>query len=93
MHEQRKSKYNLRRKQPRESQPQSMTYNPMTPMKVEKKNGKKLNNLISRLTRQTESSGRKKRNPETEAFTKPSNTYSNFSFKPHTAFKKSTKKR
>ena len=77
MHEKRKSKYNLRRNQPREHYPQSMSYDNITPIKTLPLKGKKLNHVLSRLTRQTESSGRKNRNTKDELFTKPSNTYTN----------------
>lgn len=60
MHERRKSKYNQRRAKPREQQPVSISYNneynPLT-VGIGKKN--RLNKILARVTRQTESSGRK----------------------------------
>lgn len=65
-----------------------------SPHKSGSKNGKKINNLLARLTRQTESSGRKDRNSNSknEMFTKPSNTYHNFNNKPYSASKPLMKK-
>lgn len=88
MHEKRKSKYNVLRNQPREQHPQSMSYDHITPIKPLALKGKKLNQVLSRLTRQTESSGRKNRNASNELFTKPENTYTNTSFRPFSAAKK-----
>ncbi|CAI2367921.1 unnamed protein product [Moneuplotes crassus] len=61
MHERRRSKYNIRRAKPREQQPVSISYNyasnSLEQSSTKKKN--KLNSIIARLSKQTESSGRK----------------------------------
>lgn len=94
LHEQRKSKYNNRRAKPRAQMPQSMSYTHSTALATPGKShqqaiGGKLNSLISRLTRQTESSGRKNRNQvqQNELFTKPATTYQNMYYKPYSAVK------
>lgn len=98
LHEKRKSKYNIKRAKPREQQAQSMSYDSgfyaPSPHKSGSKNSKKINKMLARLTRQTESSGRKDRNSNSknELFTKPSNTYQNFNYKPYSASKPLIKK-
>ena len=98
LHEQRKSKYNVRRAKPRTQHPLSMSYSYATNVSgvaeaSGMKKGKKLNQLISRLTRQTESSGRKNRNQvgQNELFSKPATTYQNFYKKPYSAVKPARK--
>lgn len=66
-----------------------MSHSQLTPMKSTK--NKKIDGLLARLGKQTESSGRKLRNKDDEMCTVPSNTYINYSFQPNTETKKARK--
>lgn len=62
-------------------------------MKKSKKGDKKLNDVISRLSKQTESSGRKNRNPSNDISAKPYSTYTSISYNPYGSAKKSNRKK
>lgn len=92
MHEQRKSKYSIPRNEPHHFS-HNISYEYVSPSKkILTSSGKKLGGVISRLTRQTESSGRKNRNTSDESFAKPTYTYTNIAYKPYSAMKKTNKK-
>jgi hypothetical protein len=75
LHEKRKQKYSTLRNRPRIHHPLSMSYNIASPFKSSSKKVKKLNQLLSRLTKQTESSGRKTK--DISPFAQPSSAYQN----------------
>ena len=68
--------YSIRKHQPRETK-HSISHHNITPVKTAPVKTKNLNTVLSRLTRQTESSGRKNRNTDNKSVYKPFNVYEN----------------